>query len=330
MKSATSKKETFWLSPDFKNGLVSVIIPLYNRAHLIKETLDSVINQSYRPIECIIVDDGSTDDSEIVVREYINTYNGEVKFFYKKKENEGPQTARNIGSVLAEGEFFQYLDSDDILFPDKIALQIATLRHYSDFKGAFSNWCEGTKKKNTLIEKPKNDVVDLAGYFKTKPFIPFSMLLHRNALRVIGEWNELLTVNEELDYQIRFLLLGFKFKYVEINSGLWRVHDGFKLSDTNSFKNLYYYNCNIIRVIKDAGQWREEIGRQIANNILWAVLSRNYAFPNFKVKLLLLAYKYDKNLLPFQSKKVKLLRPILGKYLVIIIWLYIYLPLAKK
>ena len=164
-------------------------------------------------------------------------------------------------------------------------------------------------------------MIDLVGYFKTKPFIPFSMLLHRNAIITIGEWNELLTINEEFDYQIRFLLSGFKFKYVEINSGLWRVHNGFKLSDTNSFKNLHYYNCNIIKTIKDAGHWREEIGINIANNILWAVLRRNYEFSNFKVTLLLLARKYDKNLLPFQSKKVKIISLIFGKRIALKFWL---------
>jgi len=321
VKSANSTEETFWLSPEYKKGLVSVIIPLYNRAHLIKETIDSVINQSYRPIECIVVDDGSTDQSRLVVEEYISKYSGDVSFKYYYQDNKGAQAARNFGSRKACGAYFQYLDSDDILFPEKISLQIAKLKDYPSFDGAFSNWCEGTKKKNSLVEKYKNDVIDLVGYFKTKPFIPFSMLLHRNAIITIGEWNELLTINEEFDYQIRFLLSGFKFKYVEINSGLWRVHNGFKLSDTNSFKNLHYYNCNIIKTIKDAGHWREEIGINIANNILWAVLRRNYEFSNFKVTLLLLARKYDKNLLPFQSKKVKIISLIFGKRIALKFWL---------
>lgn len=311
-----------WIGTDFDKGLVSVIIPLYNRAHLIVETLESITEQSYRPIECIIVDDGSTDNSGAVVTRFISSYHGDVQFVYHKKDNGGPQTARNIGSILSKGEFLQYIDSDDLLFPDKLKVQVEQLRRKREFKGCYSQWCEGTTSNNVLVKTNMQDILSLEQYYNSKAIIPFSMLLYREAVWQIGEWNENLTVNEEIDYQIRFLLKGFKFKFVNCNSGLWRVHDGYKLSETNSFKNLYYYNLNIIKLIKEHNQLNNSVCKLIANRILWAVLNRKYQFRQYRIKLLKLAYSLDADLLPFQSKKVKILRRLAGSTIALKYWLY--------
>ena len=104
-----------WLPPNFDENLVSIIISLYNREGLISETLDSVAHQSYRPIECVIVDDGSTDQSRIVVENYISKYSGNVSFKYYYQDNKGAQAARNFGSRKASGAYFQYLDSTYVL-----------------------------------------------------------------------------------------------------------------------------------------------------------------------------------------------------------------------
>src|SRR5947207_15233453 len=89
-------------------GLVSVIIPSYNRANILGETLDSVLAQSYTEFEAIVVDDGSTDRTPDVVAEYTDP---RVRYFYKP--NGGLSSARNFGLQLANGEFIAFLDSDD-------------------------------------------------------------------------------------------------------------------------------------------------------------------------------------------------------------------------
>jgi glycosyltransferase involved in cell wall biosynthesis len=97
------------------NLLVSIIIPTFNRAHLIGETLDSILSQTYSNWECIIVDDGSTDTTEIIIRDYIQ--NDSRFHFYKRTFGtlKGPSSCRNIGLNAANGEFVMFLDSDDLL-----------------------------------------------------------------------------------------------------------------------------------------------------------------------------------------------------------------------
>ena len=109
--------------------LVSVIIPTYNYGHFVKETLKSVADQTYKCIECIIVDDGSTDDtSERVAQVTTN----DDRFIYLYKKNEGLGAARNTGITHSRGVYLQLLDSDDLLEPEKIARQVEYLEEHPE------------------------------------------------------------------------------------------------------------------------------------------------------------------------------------------------------
>lgn len=98
--------------------LVSVVIPNYNCGAFLKECLDSVISQTYRNIEIIVVDDGSTDDSLFVLSGYLG------RISLTKTSNKGAASARNLGLSLANGELIAFLDSDDVWQPRKLELQI--------------------------------------------------------------------------------------------------------------------------------------------------------------------------------------------------------------
>jgi glycosyltransferase involved in cell wall biosynthesis len=98
-----------------KELFFSIIIPAYNRAHMIKETLDSTILQTYPHYEIILVDDGSTDNTEEIVKSYNNP-----KVIYHKKINEERAVARNTGFNLAKGDYVTLLDSDDFLYPNHL------------------------------------------------------------------------------------------------------------------------------------------------------------------------------------------------------------------
>ncbi|MBP6962562.1 glycosyltransferase family 2 protein [Candidatus Saccharibacteria bacterium] len=94
------------------NQLVSIITPTYNRAHTIQTAIDSVLAQTYRDWEMIIVDDGSIDNTEVIVLK-----NKDARIKYLKKENGGASRARNYGIEYATGKWIMYLDSDDELLP---------------------------------------------------------------------------------------------------------------------------------------------------------------------------------------------------------------------
>ena len=94
------------------NVLVSIIVPCYNQAHFLNESLDSVINQSYPNWECIIVNDGSPDNTEEIAKKWCKN---DKRFQYLEKENGGLSSARNAGIKISKGEFILPLDADDIL-----------------------------------------------------------------------------------------------------------------------------------------------------------------------------------------------------------------------
>jgi len=114
--------------------LVSVIIPTYNRAALLCEAVDSVLQQTYRNIEVIVVDDGSTDDTTAVMEKYGD------RVRYSRRPNAGVNAARNLGFKQSKGEFIALLDSDDLWAPYKLELQVRLLRFFTDVGFTFSNF----------------------------------------------------------------------------------------------------------------------------------------------------------------------------------------------
>lgn len=111
-------------------GLVSTVIAVYNRQRLMVDAIESVLAQSYRPIEIVVVDDGSTDESGAVGRAYAEKYPGVIRYVHQ--ENQFCGAAWNRGIRESNGEFLQFLDSDDLLLPEKFATQVAALRAHPD------------------------------------------------------------------------------------------------------------------------------------------------------------------------------------------------------
>lgn len=98
--------------------MVSCIVPVFNGERFVREALDSILAQSYRPLEIIVADDGSSDGTAAAVAEY-----PDVRYFWQP--NAGPAAARNLGLGEARGEFVAFLDSDDLWAPEKLAIQMA-------------------------------------------------------------------------------------------------------------------------------------------------------------------------------------------------------------
>ena len=109
----------------FDSDWVTVVIPTYNRAHVIGETIRSVFAQTYDRWDIVVVDDGSTDNTAEVVAQFPG------RITYIRQEHSGlPAVARNVGVRLGRGEYIAFLDSDDLWLPDKLALQVDVLKQY--------------------------------------------------------------------------------------------------------------------------------------------------------------------------------------------------------
>ena len=113
-----------------KSGLVSTIIPVYNRHIMVRKAVDSVVAQSYRPIEIILIDDGSIDETPAVLDRLACEHPTIIRVIHT--ENHGPGPARETGRLAARGEYIQYLDSDDWLLPDKFSIQVKALQDNPD------------------------------------------------------------------------------------------------------------------------------------------------------------------------------------------------------
>ncbi len=109
-------------------GMVSVIIPVYNSEHFIQKTIDSVISQTYRSIEIIVVNDGSTDRTGDLIRSYQEDF-----IICIDQKNKGVSAARNLGLKTAKGEFVIFFDSDDIMQPGFIQTRVEALREFGFF-----------------------------------------------------------------------------------------------------------------------------------------------------------------------------------------------------
>lgn len=110
---------------------VSVVIPYYNREHTIVRALESVVNQTYSDFEIILINDGSTDNGEKIVAEFIEK-NKKFKFVHVKQKNSGPSRARNKGIRRAKGEYIAFLDSDDSWDSRKLELQIGFMEQNTE------------------------------------------------------------------------------------------------------------------------------------------------------------------------------------------------------
>jgi glycosyltransferase involved in cell wall biosynthesis len=192
--------------------LVSVIVPTYNRAGIIRETIENIFEQTYTNIELIIVDDGSTDDTQRILRSY-----GQ-RIQWIAQNNAGPAAARNRGLQLARGEIIAFQDSDDAWHPTKIERQVSLLQRAGE--SAVCCICNsfvhsyGTVKLSfdrAPLNPPIEEGIWLnpAEMFATR-FVLFNQAaaIRRNVLERIGGFDESLRLLEDLDLALRVSLEG--------------------------------------------------------------------------------------------------------------------------
>jgi len=119
-----------------ESPFISVVIPTYNRQSRVVQAIESVLAQTYRHLEIIVIDDGSTDATEELVRALISKHPAEPRIRYLQQENSGPSAARNTGIREAAGTWIGFLDSDDIWMPDKLQCQVHAIERFGDHCGA--------------------------------------------------------------------------------------------------------------------------------------------------------------------------------------------------
>ena len=210
------------LANPVRRPLVSIIVPSYNYGHFIEMTLDSVVAQTYEEIECVVVDDGSTDDTAERVARFIER---DERFLYLYKTNEGLGAARNTGIINSRGEYLQFLDSDDLLEFQKVSQQVEFLENHPDidivYGGAFYFLSDDMDR--TLAPKcgnpadwvPKlsaSDEQTLLTLIK-HPMPVNAPLIRRRVIEDVGLFETAIRQVEDWDFWIRCAARGKRFQF---------------------------------------------------------------------------------------------------------------------
>lgn len=311
-----SKRLTEGYIPD----LVSVIIPTYNRENYLFDAIKSVIAQTYRPIECIVVDDGSKDNTKEVISNYILTNKEGVSLKYIYQENSGSQVARNTGTAAASGEFIQYLDSDDLLYPNKIKDQVQFLHQNLDCDGVWGDWQKGTYGTNELVKSLPSK--DLLTQFLTENCVhTLSFLFHRSIVKKIGLWDVKIRRNQEIDFQVRGLMEGARFEYQPQICGLWRLHGGERIANTASLRDTIYFFKKWENILIGKGLFTEQMRKNISNIYWWLCISENIGSRKGSFQMLKEAARLNPQIEFINTYRMSSLRNVVGLKYSIKIWL---------
>jgi len=225
------------------NPKVSIVIPVYNGSDYLEEAIESALNQTYKNIEVIIVNDGSNDNGK--TEGIAQSFGHRIAYFFK--ENGGVASALNYGCKKMTGDFFSWLSHDDVYYPNKIEKQLEYLQRtkdkdivlYSDFEIIDAN-----SKSTGSFRVPFT--------FRTNPFLSIistsingcSTLLSKDLLDYVGRFNEDLRTTQDNDLWFRIYKAGFKFEHLPeilIKSRCHPAQGQVLLGSINKVETLQFY-----------------------------------------------------------------------------------------
>jgi glycosyltransferase involved in cell wall biosynthesis len=276
------EKEIKHQSPSLK---VSVIIPTYNRAGYIMEAIESALNQTYKNTEIIVVDDGSTDDTQ----EGLSKFKDHIRYIYQG--NRGPAFARNRGIRASQGEFIAFLDSDDVWLAEKLELQIGLLESrrevglvYSDAFRSYGN--TGIIQKDTEFVRLKPYAGWTFGHLFRDNFIHTStVVVRRRCLEKVGVFDEGGNFVPAEDYEL-WLRIAARYQVDYINKPLIKYRDhSTNISGKNMQDELPQVLAVLEKVLDREPQLAEELGdlkkKRLSELHYW--IGRNY-FSSYELR----------------------------------------------
>lgn len=251
--------------------VVSVVIPTYNNADYIVETLHSIFSQTYEDYEVILVDDGSTDST----RDVIELFHGKIRYHYQ--ENQGLAVARNVGLEMATGEYVTFLDGDDIWHSDNLGIKVGILRKHPDIGGVFSDFSvfnqagtihhRGSKVVFPFFRRTGKDFPDIFPFMekigdspdhKTKFYfghifsqlfwgnfiLPSSMLFRKECAIKTGSFLPHMRTQQDYEYWLRFSKL-YPLAYVDEVFVRYRRHPN-QLTNHSNINKIFETVIEII------------------------------------------------------------------------------------
>ena len=189
---------------------VSVIVPTYNRASWLEETLRSVVSQTFKDFELIVVDDGSIDNTSQIMRSFPDAQ------YFSMGKNSGVSKARNLGLDYAKGEFICFLDSDDLWDERKLEVQLHWMENNIDSQVCYTNeiWIRNGVRVNPM-NKHRKYTGDIFRYCLALCIVsPSSVMLRKELFDKVGNFDESLPACEDYDLWLR-IAVKYAFHFIE-------------------------------------------------------------------------------------------------------------------
>ena len=268
---------------------ISIIIPTFNRVSLIGQTLDSILAQTYRNWECIIIDDASTDYTPELI-EFYNSRDSRIKYYTRPaRYPKGANSCRNYGVDVSKGEYINWFDSDDLMEPAKIEKQVALLESDSDISVCVSPYILCDNKMTPIRQMPIrkeerlfNDYLTGRSYFNFQ-----SVLFRKNSLKLKPDPN--LAKAQELEFFIRYLWQPeIKIKVLPEYLVQIRLHKGnitskFEAGDVKAINSEMEVRLNALKVLREIGGSQDlKDGLQIYCRFLLSLLKQHKIWKYFK------------------------------------------------
>ncbi|CEV66457.1 glycosyltransferase family 2 protein [Streptococcus pneumoniae] len=277
--------------------LISIIVPIYNVENYLRQCLDSIQNQTYQNFECLLINDGSPDNSADICREYVSK---DSRFRYFEKENGGVSLARNLGIELSEGDYITFIDSDDWVDSDYLEVLYSAILEeqadiavstYKKFNTSDNCWyfhsfqVKYDRKVFTNIELI-DELVDLDSFDFSYRFVS-GKLVNKTSLKKI-RFNELTTLGEDMEFWFKLYLISARIVYVNRDSYIYRVSDYSRHVSLEKFRSDLQQYLNFLTFLSIKGfdisrykdrcisliQGRDQIVKELADydtdeNIRW-------------------------------------------------------------
>jgi glycosyltransferase involved in cell wall biosynthesis len=216
------------------NSLISVIIPVYNCEKYLAQAIESVLAQTYQPLEIIVVDDGSNDNSAEVAK----SYGSKVQYYFQA--NSGTAAARNYAIGLAKGDFFAFLDADDIWVENKLTLQMAAFINNPNLDIVY-----GQVEQFISPDLPDNLQEKLYITDKLMPgHIPSALLIKRESFFRVGLFDTNWKLAEFASWQVRMTEIGLQTMMLPELVAKRRIHE------TNKGIQKKQYQTEYIQILK--------------------------------------------------------------------------------
>jgi glycosyltransferase involved in cell wall biosynthesis len=217
-----------------ENPLVSVIIPSYNSRRWIARAIDSVMAQTYKNIEIIVVDDGSADETREFIRENYGS-NDRVRYLFQP--NSGVSRARNQGIEQAKGDLISFLDADDWLLPEKVARQVEFLRAHPEYQIAYCDFWNAYDREGPLEVPTGGWLIKgvsgqiLPDLLARTVVIMHATLVRRECLEKGGSFREDLPYAEDWEFWMRLAGLGYQFGFLPDRDIVYYIRRGSRSTD---------------------------------------------------------------------------------------------------